>query len=64
MCGLLAHRARLELVLRSVNVEHGREADDEPPPGPFADAHEFAHVLLDASHGDVLRLENINKTLR
>ncbi len=40
-----------------MDVEHGGDPDEEPPPLPVAHADELAHVLLDAPHRNVLGLE-------
>ena len=45
------------MILRSIDVEHRGDLDEEPPPGPLPDAHELPHILLDAADGDVLDLE-------
>ena len=54
---IASYRSRFELILRSVDVEHRADLDDESPPLPIANAHELADVLLDAAHGDVLGLK-------
>jgi hypothetical protein len=54
MC--IYYRSGLELILRSVNVEHGGEFDEQPPPGPSSNAHELSNILLDATNRDVLDL--------
>jgi hypothetical protein len=49
-------RSGLELVLGPVDVEHGRELDEQAPPRPLPDRHELPHILLQAPDGDILHL--------
>ena len=45
------------MIFRSVDVEKRVELDEESPPRPLADTHEFADILLDATDRNVLGLE-------
>ena len=40
-----------------MNVEHGGDFDEEPPPRPAADAHKLSDIFLNATNGDVLGLK-------
>ena len=50
------YRGGLELLLGPVDVQQGRDAHQEPPPGPAAHAHILPHVLLDTADSHVLDL--------
>ena len=39
-------------------IKHWCDFDKEPPPGPSTNSHELSNILLYATNGDVLGLEN------
>lgn len=45
----------LQLLLGAVDVEEGRDSDQEAPPGPVTDGQEGLHIPLDAANGQFLR---------
>ena len=50
------YRSGLKLILRSVNVKHRSEFNEQPPPGPASNAHKLSNILLDATNRNVLNL--------
>lgn len=57
------YRCCLELILGAVDIQHGCEPDEQPPPWPVADTHKLAHVLLDAADGDILGLQRQQRSV-
>ncbi len=55
-----SHRFGLELVLRPVDVDERGDPDQEPPPGPVADTNELPDILLNATNGHVVGLQEVD----
>lgn len=45
----------LQLLLGAVDIEEGRDTDQEAPPGPVADGQEGLYIPLDAANSQFLR---------
>ena len=56
-CETLSYRFGFKHIFSPVNIEHGCDFDEKPPPRPTTHPHELPDIFLDAAYSNMLCLK-------